>query len=938
MAALCCTVGLATCQPSEISNSVRHRAHHHHRRDENSVTTIVLPAGDQDEMDSVTAEWTCPRVEVRSGDDVSPAIGCRCDLAHTLRCTGAALAEWRDIESIVAALRRLPQSQSVSLLDISVRNLSRVVGQGFFDQVSLHGLVISSGELVEVSDDALAGLASSLTALGLPNNRLSHVPLGALLPLVHLERLDLSNNRIHIVTSHSFEGLESLRFLDLSGNQMATIEPGAFTWLVNLRTLHLRSNSLATSQLTPASLRGLQRLQELDVSYNRLQGRLTAAFLQGLEGLKTLDLGVNNVTLLKRGMLSDLKRLTSLRLSYNQIDVIEDQAFVSLTALTTLDLSHNGIVSISGQSLSHLNNLTQLDLSHNYLRALTFDLVSGLDRLRSLDLTDNDISLVQSSSVKHLNRLDHLWLYDNPLTCDCHLAEFAAWLQQRRADADSETDDVRSAVCATPPSLENGLLVETSASLLTCGDAEGDVGPDASTTPPADGDALQVDPHSVHHLSHGLNEQPTEDFIRLSTAQVRFVSAQLENENVLHTRWNVNAATLPYTCDAILVYEISQDHQVLLDSYPVGCQSSGQPGANDRLQLSVQLSEKVRRDGQYRLCLVLFEGVHDDDASLLPGCSHSITWRSLSTWTRPADAIDQLDSTAQAKEEIGKGAFVGSETSTDVEEVPESEQVEGSPQRAQITAFYANVTAPNAVSVYLRMADADAAAPCAFTVVVFEGGRQLGRQRLNCSVLAYTFGQLPPALSDESSNGGEYQVCATFASRGRFLPPPDGYQRQADGDIILRRTDDEPSYASKSTASQQGDAGNAAEDGAEAAVQYSHCVVAKMPSSRVWAVENTLVVIAVTVVFVLVAAALLAATYLLARRVFFRRSKLLSSWSCSSSNPLSGTMPGDGSGVGGLPKTSSRHILYVPEADYFSDSFSSNSHGNDHREETSTNV
>ena len=114
-------------------------------------------------------------------------------------------------------------------------------------------------------------------------------------------------------------GLESLRFLDLSGNQMATIEPGAFTWLVNLRTLHLRSNSLATSQLTPASLRGLQRLQELDVSYNRLQGRLTAAFLQGLEGLKTLDLGVNNVTLLKRGMLSDLKRLTSLRLSYNQV-------------------------------------------------------------------------------------------------------------------------------------------------------------------------------------------------------------------------------------------------------------------------------------------------------------------------------------------------------------------------------------------------------------------------------------------------------------------------------------------------------------------------------------------------------------------------------------------------------------------------------------------
>ncbi len=103
--------------------------------------------------------------------------------------------------------------------------------------------------------------------------------------------------------------------------------------------------------------------------------------------------------------------------------------------------------------------------------------------------------------------------------------------------------------------------------------------------------------------------------------------------------------------------EETQWIKVLLDSYPVGCQSSGQPGANDRLQLSVQLSEKVRRDGQYRLCLVLFEGVHDDDASLLPGCSHSITWRSLSTWTRPADAIDQLDSTAQVIRLLNFGTY-----------------------------------------------------------------------------------------------------------------------------------------------------------------------------------------------------------------------------------------------------------------------------------------
>jgi hypothetical protein len=107
-------------------------------------------------------------------------------------------------------------------------------------------------------------------------------------------------------------------------------------------------------------------------------------------------------------------------------------------------------------------------------------------------------------------------------------------------------------------------------------------------------------------------------------------------------------------------------------------------------------------------------------------------------------------------------------------------------------------------------------------------------------------------------------------------------------------------------------------------VQYEHCVVAKVPN-RIWAVENTLVVIAVTVVFVLIAAALLLLTYLLARRVFFRRSKLL--WCSSSSDPLSSS----------VPKATSRHILYVPENDYFTDSACSSS-GSDHREETSTNV
>ena len=210
-------------------------------------------------------------------------------------------------------------------------------------------------------------------------------------------------------------------------------------------------------------------------------------------------------------------------------------------------------------------------------------------------------------------------------------------------------------------------------------------------------------------------------------------------------------------------------------------------------------------------------------------------------------------------------------------------------KQQQITAFYANVTGPRAVSVFMRTeSEAPPSAQCRLTLVVFENHRLVAQQSVNCSLTSFTFGQ----LSRGGSPRGEYEVCVTFATEGQFLPPPPDGQREADGDIVLHPT-------------------------ASGSVQYSHCVVAKRPT-RVWAVENTLVVIVVTVVFVLVAAALLLMTYMLARKVFLRQNKL---W--SSSDTLS------------VPKATSRHILYVPENDYFSDSTCSSP---DAGEETSTNV
>lgn len=168
------------------------------------VTTLVTvfavlqyTGGQQQPEQPVTVEnvgggeWKCP--EVRN-------VSCACDLPHTLRCTGGKST----FETVARALRRLSGTSSISLLDCTVQNVGALPAR-LLDGVSLHGLVVSSGEIKSVSDAAFDGLAAPLQALGLPNNLLERVPSSALAALGGLERLDLSHNRLHTVHNNSFK-------------------------------------------------------------------------------------------------------------------------------------------------------------------------------------------------------------------------------------------------------------------------------------------------------------------------------------------------------------------------------------------------------------------------------------------------------------------------------------------------------------------------------------------------------------------------------------------------------------------------------------------------------------------------------------------------------------------------------------------------------------
>ena len=92
----------------------------------------------------------------------------------------------------------------ISLLDVTLSGISTLPAD-FLEDVALHGLVVSTGELRRVNENAFTKLARPLQALGLPNNLLDAVPVVALAKLVGLERLDLSHNKLKTLEANSFQ-------------------------------------------------------------------------------------------------------------------------------------------------------------------------------------------------------------------------------------------------------------------------------------------------------------------------------------------------------------------------------------------------------------------------------------------------------------------------------------------------------------------------------------------------------------------------------------------------------------------------------------------------------------------------------------------------------------------------------------------------------------
>lgn len=107
------------------------------------------------ELDPDLTDWKCPNIS-----ENSRFLECGCDMPHALRCSG----DIHGLEQLARGLRTT--KYAVSLLDCTLKNVTFLSDTRIFENVSLHGLVISSGEIKRVHRLAFLGMKTPLQTLG----------------------------------------------------------------------------------------------------------------------------------------------------------------------------------------------------------------------------------------------------------------------------------------------------------------------------------------------------------------------------------------------------------------------------------------------------------------------------------------------------------------------------------------------------------------------------------------------------------------------------------------------------------------------------------------------------------------------------------------------------------------------------------------------------
>ncbi|XP_053131913.1 polycystin-1 isoform X2 [Hemicordylus capensis] len=129
------------------------------------------------------------------------------------------------------------------------------------------------------------------------------------------------------------------------------------------------------------------------------------------------------------------------------------------------------LVDCSGRGLQRLPAApfpaatVSLDLSSNKISALNVEAFAHLTSLTKLDISNNKISALEEGIFDNLFNLSEINLSLNPFLCDCNLAWFPRWVEERKV----RVTHLLETKCDQPPKVANLPLFNVSFIDITCG-------------------------------------------------------------------------------------------------------------------------------------------------------------------------------------------------------------------------------------------------------------------------------------------------------------------------------------------------------------------------------------------------------------------------------------------------------------------------------------
>lgn len=237
--------------------------------------------------------------------------------------------------------------------------------------------------------DWLIDISCQITELDLSANCLASLPSVVPWGLINLRRLDLSDNHLgELPGVQSADEIICSRLLevDLSSNRLVHLPPGLLH-LSKLQKLTASKNYLEKlfEEDSATNWIGLRKLQELDVSDNRL-AELPATFLHAFKSLHCLNVSRNRLAVFPDAWACPLK---CCKASHNALTSLPDRMAVFWRShLRDVDFSENALRDVP-PGLFQLDALVSLKLQGNQLVAVPPPEKWTCTQLKTLDLSRN---------------------------------------------------------------------------------------------------------------------------------------------------------------------------------------------------------------------------------------------------------------------------------------------------------------------------------------------------------------------------------------------------------------------------------------------------------------------------------------------------------------------------------------------------------------------